>query len=165
MDYQGEGCIKCGCNNFEHDRYFDEYICIDCGFTTSEKPNGNVHIEESSEKPNENVTLEESSENANQWESYEPADIANDGIDFLDDVYPVGGYIIGAITFIACWIYAYISWGFLLGVGLGWIPSLFIAGIVGFIWPLLVLLLFVGIVIAAWLVGGIGIIGFLKEML
>ena len=32
-----KGCIKCGCSNFKHDKYFDEYICTDCGFSTSEK--------------------------------------------------------------------------------------------------------------------------------
>ena len=35
--YQGEGCIKCGGNNFEYDEYNAEYICTDCGFSTNKK--------------------------------------------------------------------------------------------------------------------------------
>jgi hypothetical protein len=66
-------------------------------------------------------------------------------------VYRVGGLITAALVFIACWAYAVLSWGFLLGVGLGWIPSLFIAVIAGFIWPLLALALVVGIGVIAFL--------------
>jgi hypothetical protein len=68
-----------------------------------------------------------------------------------DKIYKIGFFITAIIVFIACWIYAIVSWGFLIGVGLGWIPSLFIAVIAGFIWPLLALVL----------VGGLCIIGFL----
>ena len=32
-----QGCIKCGGDNFKYDKYFDEYICTDCGFSTREK--------------------------------------------------------------------------------------------------------------------------------
>lgn len=68
-------------------------------------------------------------------------------IDWIRPIYLMGGFITGAIAFIACWIYAIVSWGFLLGVGLGWIPSLFIAVIAGFIWPLLALALVVILVV------------------
>ena len=68
-----------------------------------------------------------------------------------ESVYPIGGSITGVITFIVCWIYAIASWGFLLGVGLGWIPSLFIAVIAGFIWPLLALVLIIGLCVVAFL--------------
>jgi len=68
-----------------------------------------------------------------------------------DSVYRIGGYITGVITFIVCWIYAIASWGFLLGVGLGWIPSLFIAVIARFIWPLLALVLIIGLCVVAFL--------------
>jgi hypothetical protein len=64
--------------------------------------------------------------------------------------YYIGFWITAVISFIACWIYAIASWGFLLGVGLGWIPSLFIAAIAGFIWPLLALVLIVGLFIIAY---------------
>ena len=76
--------------------------------------------------------------------------IRSDSIDW-STVYPIGGFITGAISFIACWIYAIASWGFLLGVGLGWIPSLFIAVIAGFIWPLLALVLVAGLCVVAFL--------------
>lgn len=66
-------------------------------------------------------------------------------------VYRIGGFITAAIAFIACWIYAVISWGLLLGIGLGWIPSLFIGAIAGFIWPLLALVLVLGIGVVAYL--------------
>ncbi len=65
--------------------------------------------------------------------------------------YGIGFWISSVITFFVCWIYAIASWGFLLGVGLGWIPSLFIAVIAGFIWPLLALVLIGGLCIAAFL--------------
>lgn len=75
---------------------------------------------------------------------------------FLDttsekNYYKIGFWITAVITFIVCWIYAIASWGFLLGVGLGWIPSLFIAVIAGFIWPLLVLVLLIGLCVVAFL--------------
>ena len=62
------------------------------------------------------------------------------------DIY-LGGFIITAIiAFLASWVYAVMSWGFLLGVGLGWIPSFFIAIIAGAIWPLFALILLLGII-------------------
>ena len=66
---------------------------------------------------------------------------------FWEAVYPVGRIITGGITFIACWIYAIVKWGFLLGVGLGWIPSFFIAVIAGFLWPLLASLLLIALLL------------------
>lgn len=66
-------------------------------------------------------------------------------------VYWIGGFVTGVITFIACWIYGVVSWSFLLGVGLGWIPSLFIAAIAGLIWPLLAGLLIIGLFVVAFL--------------
>jgi hypothetical protein len=53
------------------------------------------------------------------------------------------GFISAFITFLACWFHAVEEWGFLLGVGLGWLPSFFVAIIFGFIlgaiWPLIVI--------------------------
>jgi hypothetical protein len=77
---------------------------------------------------------------------------------FMDTTFKKNYYLIGfwttsVIAFIVCWIYAIASWGFLLGVGLGWIPSLFISLIAGFIWPLLALLIIIGLfIIAAFLI-------------
>jgi hypothetical protein len=66
--------------------------------------------------------------------------------------YKIGFWITAVITFIVCWIYAIGSWGFLLGVGLGWIPSLFIAVIAGFIWPLLAMALIIGVCVVAFMI-------------
>ena len=41
--------------------------------------------------------------------------------------------IIGVIVFLVGWYYAIASFGFFLGVGLGWIPALFIAWIIDFV--------------------------------
>lgn len=49
--------------------------------------------------------------------------------------------VIAVISFFASWIYCIASYGFLFGLGLGWLPSLFVGAIafgVGFIaWPLI----------------------------
>jgi hypothetical protein len=51
--------------------------------------------------------------------------------------------IVGFCTFWGCWIYAIATYGWFLGLGVGWIPSLFIAYIFGLLagvlWPLLLL--------------------------
>jgi len=52
-------------------------------------------------------------------------------------VYYVGALVVGAVAFLGSWIYCVASYGFLLGVGLGWLPSLIVAYIAGFAWPLL----------------------------
>lgn len=65
-------------------------------------------------------------------------------------IYQVGFFITGIIAFFACWIYAFVSWGLLLGLGLGWIPSIFVAIIVGAIWPLIALVLVGGLCIIAY---------------
>lgn len=48
------------------------------------------------------------------------------------------GVLAGILTFFGCWIYCIASFGFILGLGLGWIPSGFIAlivgGVVTFLW-------------------------------
>lgn len=66
------------------------------------------------------------------------------------------GLFVGNITFIAAWIYCIADGGFLLGFGLGWIPSAMLAAIVGFatryLWPLFALaaLAAVSIFLASW---------------
>ena len=65
------------------------------------------------------------------------------GYDWEGNWYKVGFVITALLSFIASWIYAWAQWGFLLGLGLGWIPSIFIALIAGFLWPLLALALIV----------------------
>lgn len=41
--------------------------------------------------------------------------------------------VVGVFVFLAGWIYAIANFGFFLGVGLGWIPALFIAWILDFL--------------------------------
>ena len=53
--------------------------------------------------------------------------------------YKVGGYITGFLSFLAIWIFAFASWGFLLGLMFGWIPALIGGFILGFLWPLVLL--------------------------
>ena len=57
----------------------------------------------------------------------------------MSDAYKIGYWITSVLTFFICWIYAIASYGFFLGLGLGWIPSIVIAVIVGALWPLAVL--------------------------
>jgi len=51
-------------------------------------------------------------------------------------IYQAGALITGIIAFLLCWLYAVITYGLFIGVGLGWIPSLVIAFIAGLLWPL-----------------------------
>jgi hypothetical protein len=61
--------------------------------------------------------------------------------------YRVGYKISWVLIFICCWIYCIASYGFLMGVGLGWLPSAIVASLASFLWPLLV----VGVVALAGL--------------
>ena len=56
-----------------------------------------------------------------------------------DDWGSVGYWITWVIVFIGCYIYCIATYGFLLGVGLGWLPSGIVATIVSFFWPLVAL--------------------------
>lgn len=53
--------------------------------------------------------------------------------------YSIGFGITAFITFIGSWIYCIAAYGFLLGVGLGWLPSIIVAVIAGALWPLIAL--------------------------
>jgi ABC-type multidrug transport system permease subunit len=66
--------------------------------------------------------------------------------DIFDYYFPVV-QITTTITFIGCWLYAIVCYGFFLGVGLGWFPSLIIAVIVGFLWPLMAILIAIMIIL------------------
>lgn len=49
------------------------------------------------------------------------------------------GYAISAfLMFWGCWIYCIVNYGFLLGVGLGWLPSIIAAAVVSIFWPAIV---------------------------
>lgn len=65
---------------------------------------------------------------------------------------PTKGYWIGywttwLILFIGFWIYAISEYGFLLGVGIGWLPSIIAASILAFLWPVAA----IGIAVIAYL--------------
>ena len=45
------------------------------------------------------------------------------------DIGMLCGLVVGAITFIVSWIYCIATYGFLFGVGLGWLPSLIVGGL------------------------------------
>jgi hypothetical protein len=59
--------------------------------------------------------------------------------EFIAKVYKIGYCITFVLIFVGTWIYCIDSYGFLLGVGLGWLPSLITAGLLSFLWPLIVL--------------------------
>ena len=69
-----------------------------------------------------------------------------------EENYLVGAILVGIPTFIGTWIYCIIHYGFLLGVGLGWLPSIITAFIIGLTWPLGAFLLacFVVYLICIW---------------
>ena len=60
--------------------------------------------------------------------------------------------LLGILTFFGCWIYAVATYGWFLGLSLGWIPSIIIAGIVMLLSPLIAFLLIIsGIVVLIFL--------------
>lgn len=63
----------------------------------------------------------------------------------LTKIYIVGAYITGFVTFIAVWIYAIISWGFLIGVAIGWLPAAITAFFAGLLWPIVAVIITIGI--------------------
>ena len=57
----------------------------------------------------------------------------------IEDLCGIAKGIVIVISFFCCWIFSMMSWGMLLGIGLGWLPSIFVALICGFLWPIFVL--------------------------
>jgi two-component system, chemotaxis family, chemotaxis protein CheY len=55
--------------------------------------------------------------------------------------YWIGYVVCWIVLFLGCWIYCIASYGFLLGVGLGWLPSAIAASLLSFLWPLVVVAL------------------------
>jgi hypothetical protein len=51
--------------------------------------------------------------------------------------YETGASIVGVVTFFGSWVYCIAHYGYLLGVGLGWLPSLIVAALAAAVWPLL----------------------------
>ena len=61
--------------------------------------------------------------------------------------YYAGALLTGIITFIASWIYCIVKYGFLLGVGLGWLPAIITAVVIGFAWPLVAIVIVGGVLL------------------
>lgn len=53
-------------------------------------------------------------------------------------IYIGGIWITRIIIFVGCWIYCIATYGFLFGVGLGWLPSIIVAYLTAWLWPLAV---------------------------
>jgi hypothetical protein len=64
----------------------------------------------------------------------------------MENKYTIGAIITGIIAFFIIWIYAFSSWGFLIGLAAGWIPAIIGGFIIGLLWPLILILL-IGIII------------------
>lgn len=69
------------------------------------------------------------------------------------DEYARGFVITSIITFFISYIYCIAAYGFLFGLGLGWLPSIIVAVVAGAIWPLIALVLAVGFVILVFSIG------------
>lgn len=55
-------------------------------------------------------------------------------------IYFAGAGITGVVTFVGSWIYCIATYGYLFGVGLGWLPSLIVGTLAGYLWPIIVIL-------------------------
>jgi hypothetical protein len=58
--------------------------------------------------------------------------------------------VVGGVAFLCFWAYAVATYGWFLGLGLGWIPAAFLGVLAGLLWPL-VLLAALGV---AWMIWG-----------
>lgn len=54
-------------------------------------------------------------------------------------IYKVGYIISAVLVFIGCYIYTIASYGFLFGVGLGWLPSIIVAAVASVFWPVILI--------------------------
>jgi hypothetical protein len=59
----------------------------------------------------------------------------------VNPLYALGALVTGGITFIVSYIYCIANYGFLLGVGLGWLHSFIVAVVAAILWPLIALAL------------------------
>lgn len=51
------------------------------------------------------------------------------------NTYTFVAILVGLTVFVAVWLYAISSWGFLIGISLGWLPATIAAYIIGIFWP------------------------------
>lgn len=59
----------------------------------------------------------------------------------MKDAYAIVSGLVGVVTFVGTWIYCVAEYGFLLGVGLGWLPAMITAVFAALLWPLLAIAL------------------------
>ncbi|NJC87316.1 MAG: hypothetical protein FIB02_02105 [Desulfuromonas sp.] len=59
------------------------------------------------------------------------------------------GFVVGTSVFFGSWIYAIKTYGWFLGLGLGWIPSFFLGIMAAIFWPVAVLVI-LGILIFSY---------------
>lgn len=52
-------------------------------------------------------------------------------------IYWGGFWLVWIVVFLGTWGYCAITYGFLLGFGLGWLPASILASILAFVWPLI----------------------------
>ncbi|MCK4207201.1 hypothetical protein J3U99_20755 [Brucella pituitosa] len=69
---------------------------------------------------------------------------------YENDWYVAFGFPLGVVAFVSAWLYAVYAHGFFLGVGLGWLPAIFIGIIAGFLWPFVLLSFITIIVFMLW---------------
>jgi hypothetical protein len=60
--------------------------------------------------------------------------------------YWIGFWISWVLVFLGSWVYCISEYGYLLGVGLGWLPSAIVASVAALLWP--VILIAVAVVVA-----------------
>ena len=61
--------------------------------------------------------------------------------DLIEGIYVFIGGLISFIVFVGSWIYCISEYGYLLGVGLGWLPSMIVAFLAYILWlPALIIL-------------------------
>jgi hypothetical protein len=60
-----------------------------------------------------------------------------------DKEYQILGLIIGFIAFVLIYLYALVEWGFLIGLVFGWLPALIGGLLIGFLWPVALIIIFV----------------------
>ena len=61
----------------------------------------------------------------------------------VGEFYKEIGQSIGGLVFLTSWVYCTFTYGFLLGFGLGWIPSMLLAFFAIALWPVFIILLIV----------------------
>lgn len=58
----------------------------------------------------------------------------------MGKTYKTIGTLVGFVAFAVSWLYCILTYGFLIGVTLGWIPGLIVGFIAGVSWPIVILL-------------------------